>query len=73
MTEHTKHLIALANQLSPVERIALVEELLAGLDKPDIAIEREWAQEAETRLQAYRRGEIAAIGIEQVLAKYRSA
>ena len=73
MTEHTKDLIALANQLSPVERIALVEELLAGLDKPDIAIEREWAQEAETRLQAYRRGEIATIGIEQVLAKYRSA
>ena len=73
MTEHTKHLIALANQLPPVERIALVEELLAGLDKPDAAIEREWAQEAETRLRAYRRGEIAAIGIEQVLAKYRGA
>ena len=73
MTEQTKHLVALANQLPPVERIALVEELLAGLDRPDAAIEREWAQEAETRLQAYRRGEIASVGIEQVLAKYRSA
>jgi len=70
MTEQTKHLLALASQLPPMERIALVEELLAGLDQPDAAIEREWAEEAESRLQAYRRGEISAVGVEHLLAKY---
>jgi hypothetical protein len=41
------------------------------LDEPGPAIERLWAKEAEERLAAYRRGEIKAVPLEEVLAKYR--
>ena len=71
MTETTKALSAQARKLSPAERIALVDDILASLDEPDPAIDRLWAKEAEDRLAAYRKGEIRAVGLEEVLAKYR--
>lgn len=73
MTEQTKELIALATTLPPDERIALVEEILSSLDQPDATLDRLWAKEAEDRLAAFRRGEIKAIGLDEVLAKYRAA
>lgn len=73
MTEQTKDLIALATKLPPDERIALVEEILSSLDHPDVEMDRLWAKEAEDRLSAYRRGEIKAVELDEVLAKYRSA
>lgn len=71
MTSQAKELMALATALSPDERIALVEEILSSLDQPDAAIDRLWAKEAEDRLSAYRRGEIKAVDLDEVLAKYR--
>jgi hypothetical protein len=44
----------------------------ARLDEPDAAVDRLWAREAEERLAAYRRGEIKALSLEEVLAKYRA-
>ena len=73
MTEQTKELIALAATLPPDERIALVEEILSSLDQPDATMDQLWAKEAEDRLAAFRRGEIKAIGLDKVLAKYRVA
>ena len=71
MTEAAKTLSDQARRLSPAERIELVDDILASLDEPDPNIDRLWAKEAEDRLAAYRRGEIKAIPLEQVLAKYR--
>ena len=71
MTDATKTLSIQARKLSPSERLRLVDEILASLDEPDPNIDRLWAKEAEDRLAAYRRGEIRAIPLEQVLAKYR--
>lgn len=71
MTEETKTLSAQARKLSPGERIELVDAILASLDEPDPAIDRLWASEAEDRLAAYRRGEIKAVPLQEVLAKYR--
>jgi putative addiction module component (TIGR02574 family) len=71
MTDTTKTLIIQARKLSPSQRLQLVDEILASLDEPDPNIDRLWAKEAEDRLAAYRRGEIKAIPLEQVLAKYR--
>ena len=71
MTDAAKTLSAQARKLSPTERIELVDDILASLDEPDQAIERLWAKEAEERLAAYRRGEIKALALEEVLAKYR--
>jgi putative addiction module component (TIGR02574 family) len=71
MTEAAKELSAKARKLSPAERLELVDDLLASLDEADAQIDRLWAKEAEERLAAYRRGEIKAVPLQEVLAKYR--
>lgn len=71
MTEATKTLSDQARRLSPAERIELVDAIMASLDEPDPNMDGLWAAEAEDRLAAYRRGEIKAIPLQEVLAKYR--
>ncbi|MGQ0545232.1 MAG: addiction module protein [Betaproteobacteria bacterium] len=39
-------------------------------DEPKPGIEHLWAKEAEERLAAYRRGEIKAVPLKEVPAKY---
>jgi len=73
MTEAAKKLSAQARKLSTSERIDLVDSILASLDEPDPDIDRLWAKEAKERLAAYRRGEIKAVPLQEVLAKYRIA
>lgn len=72
MTETAKKLSRQARSLAPEERIALVDDLLASLDESDSEIDRLWIKEAEDRLAAYRRGEIKAVPLQEVLAKYRA-
>lgn len=71
MSEAAKDLGAKARKLSPAERLELVDDVLASLDEPDPQIDRLWVREAEERLAAYRRGEIKAVPLQEVLAKYR--
>lgn len=71
MTDAAKNLSAQACKLPPAGRIELVDDILASLDEPDQVMDRLWAREAEERLAAYRRGEIKALPLEEVLAKYR--
>ena len=59
-----------AVQLPPQERLALVEQLLDSLDKPDPSIDGLWSQEAEDRLTAYRDGKLKAVSLADALAKY---
>ncbi|NMM11978.1 MAG: addiction module protein [Rhodoferax sp.] len=73
MSQSAKALIEQAVQLPPVERMALVEHILDSLDEPDPAMDALWAQEADDRLAAYRRGEIRAVPLSEVLAKYKSS
>ena len=72
MNEKTKALGEQARALTPQERIALVEDVLDSLDRPDPDIDRLWAAEARQRLAAYRRGELAATDLSEIVAKYRS-
>jgi putative addiction module component (TIGR02574 family) len=65
-------LLLAAQKLAPVERLDLIEQLLDDLDKPDEAIDALWVREAEDRLDAYRRGEIRAVPLADVMAKYTS-
>lgn len=71
MTETAKHLSLEARKLSPSERLELVDDLLASLNESDPGLDARWAKEAEDRLAAYRRGEIKAVPLQEVLAKYR--
>lgn len=73
MSQTAEALSAQALQLPPDERLALVEHLLDSLDVPDTSLEALWTAEANDRLAAYRRGEIRAIPLSDVLAKYQVA
>ncbi len=73
MNSSTEVLSAAARKLEPSERLELVEQLLDSLDTPDGAIDAKWAQEAEERLSAYRRGEIGALSLADVLIRYSVA
>lgn len=70
MTEALQTLSSPAKQLKPTERLELVEQLLDSLDTPDAGIDGQWSEEAEDRLAAWRRGEIRAIPLDEVLARY---
>jgi putative addiction module component (TIGR02574 family) len=71
MSNDAKTLIERARALSPQDRIALVEDVLDSLDRIDPDIDRLWAREAGDRLAAYRRGELAAKDLGDIVAKYR--
>ena len=58
-----------AMQLSSLDRAALVEGLIASLDKPDPALDALWLKEAEDRIAAYQAGELAAIDVEEAFAE----
>jgi putative addiction module component (TIGR02574 family) len=72
MNEKSKALGEQVRALPPQERIALVEDVLDSLDRPDPDIDRLWAAEARQRLAAYLRGELAANDLNEIVAKYRS-
>lgn len=67
-----KSLSEQAKQLPPEERLALVDQLLDTLDEPDASLDALWAREAESRLAAYRRGDIRAASLSDVIAKYKT-
>jgi putative addiction module component (TIGR02574 family) len=71
MNAKIKALSEQARKLTPEERIELVEDLLGSLDPIDPEIDRLWAEEARDRLHAFRRGEIEAISLEEVIASFQ--
>ncbi len=73
MTRTAEALSAQAVQLTPAERMEVVERILDSLDQPDTTLDSLWAKEADDRLAAYRRGEIRALALSEVIAKYAVA
>ena len=71
MNEKAKILGQRARELSPQDRIALVEDVLESLDRAAPDIDRLWAKEAGERLAAYHRGDLAAKDLSEIIAKYR--
>jgi hypothetical protein len=72
MNEKARILGEQARALSPEDRIWLVEEVLDSLDRATPDIDRLWVKEAGERLAAYRRGDLAARNLTEIVAKYRS-
>ena len=50
--------------------MALVERILDSLDEPGASVDALWAKEADDRLTAYRRGEVSAVALSEVIAEY---
>lgn len=71
MTHAAQELASLAAKLTPSDRLQLVETILATLDQPDPEISAAWTAEAEDRLAAYRRGELAAVDESEVFGDLR--
>jgi len=59
-----------ALSLEAPKRAELVDELLASLDQPDQAIDTLWAKEAESRIDAYDRGEMKSVSVHEVMAQH---
>ena len=74
MTHAADTLSAQVIQLPLEEHMQVVERILDSLDsldKPDAALDALWAKEADDRLAAYRRGEVKAVALSKVIAKYQ--
>jgi putative addiction module component (TIGR02574 family) len=69
MTDPAEKLLHQAMKLSAPERAALVEGLVESLDKPDPALDALWLKEAESRLAAYRAGELEAVDAQEAFAE----
>jgi putative addiction module component (TIGR02574 family) len=59
-------LLEQALTLNVNERTKLIDELFKSIDKPDEEIDQIWADEADKRLEAYRKGEIKAVPMEDI-------
>lgn len=68
---NTDNIFKEASVLSAFEKARLIDKLIATLDEPDKEIDELWAKEAENRIEAYERGKIKAVSLEEVLQKYR--
>jgi putative addiction module component (TIGR02574 family) len=69
MAASTETLLRQVLKLPANDRAALIEELIISLDKPDPAVDALWLEEAESRMAAYRSGELDAIDADQVFAE----
>ena len=70
MPRHGKQILAEALKLPPVERAELVENLLTSFEfEARKLIDALWAKEAEARIDAFERGEMAAIPAKDVFAE----
>ena len=69
MSASAETLLRQALDLPPNERAALVEGLITSLDKPDAELDALWLKEADSRMAAYRSGELDAVDADQVFAE----
>jgi len=69
MVASTETLLRQALELPANDSAALVDGLIVSLDKPDPAIDALWLREAESRMAAYRSGELDAVDADQVFAE----
>ncbi len=67
---NNKEILKQAIALKPDDRFMIVEGILKSLDEPDKKIDDIWAQEAEKRLKAYRKGELKGIPMEDIPGLY---
>jgi len=70
MTSAAQAVLEKALQLDPVERAELIDELYRSFDTAEHErLNAQWAEEAESRIDAYDAGEIQADSAEAVFAR----
>jgi len=53
------------------EKSELIEKLIKSLDEPDPAMDNLWKKEAESRIDAFDKGELSAMTVSEVISKYK--
>lgn len=71
MTKTTEQLVSEIHSLPDVEKLRIVDVILADLDKPDPEMDRIWAGEARKRWAAYKEGRIPTVSYQEVMDKHR--
>lgn len=66
-----KDILEQAISLQPIQKAELVDSLISSLDKSNPDLDLLWANEAESRLSAYKSGELKSISLDKVLSKYK--
>jgi putative addiction module component (TIGR02574 family) len=66
MIARAEQVLTEALSLPPSERAQLAERLFSSLDISQQRLDRLWAQEADSRIDAYDRGDIKAISASDV-------
>jgi putative addiction module component (TIGR02574 family) len=64
-------LLAEISDLSDIEKLRLVDDILTQLDKPDPEIDKIWANEARKRWEAYKAGRLQTVSYEEVMMPHR--
>lgn len=64
-----KSIIDNALNLSPAEKLLIIETLSKSLSEPDVNIEKYWKEEVEQRYSAYLDGKVKSIPYEEILKK----
>ncbi len=62
----TADILEQALKLKPEERFIIVDQLIKSIDKPDKQLDAIWVEEAESRLKAYRKGDLKGIPMEEI-------
>ena len=71
MPTSTEKLAEEIRSLPEIERLHLVEAILADLDKPDPEIDRVWADEARKRWRAHLADRSTSVDYAEVMKIYR--
>jgi putative addiction module component (TIGR02574 family) len=66
MTARSEQVLADALSLPPGERAKLAERLFSSLDISQDELNRLWGQEADSRIDAYERGELKTVSAQKV-------
>ena len=70
MSRQSEKVLEEALSLPPIERAEIVERLLSSFEFSERkAVDELWAKEAESRVDAYERGEISAVPAKDVFEK----
>ena len=71
MAKTVDKLAAEIHGLPDLEKLRLVDTMLADLDRPNPEIDRVWAEEARRRWIDYKAGRVQTVPYETVMAKHR--
>jgi len=70
MDTSSEEILTEALALPPIERVSIIDQLLSSIDMPDGMIDSTWKEEVAKRIDAYQKGHIKSIPLNEVLSEY---